>query len=291
MNISKINNKFVMNKDIKDVMNLLFEGLNNKSLAEGIDIDPDSKTISYNPSHENNVDTSLEYNPTIDKNIFPNVNVWSIFKRKKGMRGDGNPLVYALKGEREWQFKSIEDKNAIEKQFNLIAEKFAALYPIGVTVIIPSGNSLNKHIAEIVMSKSKNAKLLEGALCKLTVEEVDEIVMRKDSYFRKVYKNNFNDAYKKLCIFFEEMDEQRDGMFSRHLIKDNKMRDAILDTLKITPDRYAMDSKVINGQNILLIDDTISRGQTIKHACEILNESYGPKSITVLTLLSKLYDK
>ena len=140
MNISKINNKFVMNKDIKDVMNLLFEGLNNKSLAEGIDIDPDSKTISYNPSHENNVDTSLEYNPTIDKNIFPNVNVWSIFKRKKGMRGDGNPLVYALKGEREWQFKSIEDKNAIEKQFNLIAEKFATLYPIGVTVIIPSGN-------------------------------------------------------------------------------------------------------------------------------------------------------
>ena len=128
-------------------------------------------------------------------------------------------------------------------------------------------------------------------MCKLTVEEVDEIVMRKDSYFRKVYKNNFNDAYKKLCIFFEEMDEQRDGMFSRHLIKDNKMRDAILDTLKITPDRYAMDSKVINGQNILLIDDTISRGQTIKHACEILNESYGPKSITVLTLLSKLYDK
>lgn len=207
------------------------------------------------------------------------------------MRGDGNPLVYALKGEREWQFKSIEDKNAIEKQFNLIAEKFATLYPISITVIIPSGNSLNKHIAEIVMSKSKNAKLLEGTLCKLTVEEVDEIVMREDSYFRKVYKNNFTDAYKKLCIFFEEMDEQRDGMFSRHLIADNKMGDAILDTLKITQDRYAMDSKVINGQNILLIDDTISRGQTIKRACEILNESYGPKSITVLTLLSKLYDK
>lgn len=95
---------------------------------------------------------------------------------------------------------------------------------------------------------------------------------------------------KNFVYFFEEMDEQRDGMFSRHLIADNKMRDAILDTLKITPDRYAMDSKVINGQNILLIDDTISRGQTIKRACEILNESYGPKSITVLTLLSKLYD-
>lgn len=291
MNISKLNNEFVMNKDIKDVMKLLFEELNNNSLAEGIDFDPETKIVSFNPTYEDNVDTSIENNPTVDKSIYPNVDVWSIFKRKKGMRGDGNPLVYALKGEREWQFKSIKDKELIKKQFDLIAEKFAKLYPIGVTVIIPSGNQLNKHIADIVMSKSKDAKLLEGVICKLTVEEVDEIVMRKDSYFRKVYKDNFNDAYKTLWVFFDKMNEERNGVFSRHLIKDNKMRDAILDTLKITPDRYAMDSKFINGQNILLIDDTISRGQTIKRACEILNESYGTKSITVLTLLSKLYDK
>lgn len=291
MNISKLNNEFVINKDIKTVMKLLFEELNNNSLAEGIDFDPEAKIVSFNPVHEDNVDTSIENNPTVDKSIYPNVDVWSIFKRKKGMRGDGNPLVYALKGEREWQFKSIKDKELIKKQFDLIAEKFAKLYPIGVTVIIPSGNQLNKHIADIVMSKSKDAKLIEGVICKLTVEEVDEIVMRKDSYFRKVYKDNFNDAYKTLWVFFDKMNEERNGVFSRHLIKDNKMRDAILDTLKITPDRYAMDSKFINGQNILLIDDTISRGQTIKRACEILNESYGPKSITVLTLLSKLYDK
>lgn len=291
MDIFKINDKLIMNKDIKDVMKLLFEELNNKQLIEGIDIDRVHKLVSYNPSHENNVDTSFDNNPTLDNNLVSNVNVWSIFKRKRGMSGDGNPLIYALMGERDWQFKSEKDKELIEKQFDLIAEKFAKLYPIGVTVIIPSGNQLNKHIADIVMSKSKDAKLIEGVICKLTVEEVDEIVMRKDSYFRKVYKEEFNEAYEQLHLYFDKMCEERNGMFSCHLVTDKLMRDTLLDTLKITPDKYARYSKIINGQNILLIDDTISRGQTIKRACEILNESYGPKSITVLTLLSKLYDK
>lgn len=84
------------------------------------------------------------------------------------------------------------------------------------------------------------------------------------------------------------MDEKRGGTFSRHLIKDKNMRNVLLNTLKISPDRYAKDSKIINGQDILIIDDTISRGQTIKEACQIMLESYAPKSITVLTLMSRL---
>lgn len=182
----------------------------------------------------------------------------------------------------------VDNNFAIEKQFNDIATKFAQIYPIGVTIVIPSGNKLNYHIAKVIMSKSKNAELLEGAICKLTTEEVNDIVLAKNSYFRQVYRNNFNAAYRQLCIYFEEMDEKRDGTFSRHLIKDKNMRNALLNTLKISPDRYAKDSKIINGQDILIIDDTISRGQTIKEACQIMLESYAPKSITVLTLLSRL---
>lgn len=55
----------------------------NKVLNEGIDFDPNTKTVSYNPSHEDNVDTSIENNPSMDGNIVSNVKVWSIFKRKK----------------------------------------------------------------------------------------------------------------------------------------------------------------------------------------------------------------
>lgn len=59
-------------------------------------------------------------------------------------------------------------------------------------------------------------------------------------------------------------------------------------TLKLSDDRFAEFANKINGQDILIINDTISRGQSIQEICQIMRESYAPKSITVLTLLSKL---
>ena len=260
----------------------------NRVLNEGIDFDPMTRTVSYNPSHEENVDTSVERNPTVDGSIVPNVQVWSIFKRKKGNALDGNSLIYALKNEAGWHFKSQKDAEAIEKQFQLIAEKFATMYPIGVTIVIPSGNELNNHIAEVVMSKSKNANLIQGVIRKMTTEEVNDIVMEEGSSFREYYKDSFNDAYYQLLDYFEKMNKERNGTFSRHFVKDPNMRNILDMTLKVSEDGYARFAKSINGQHILLIDDTISRGQTISNACKIMMESYAPKSITVLTLLSKL---
>mgnify|MGYP002577734049 FL=1 len=288
INIMKKLSEYTTDKNFNQIMNENVEKEMDIPFNEGIDFDPDTKTVAYNSSHENYVDISIDNNPTVDGEIVPGVQVWSIFKRKKGeTRDNGNPLVCALNGE-GWTFRSEEDRLDIEKQINDIATKFAQIYPIGVTIIIPSGNELNYHIAEVVMSKSKNAELLEGAICKLTTEEVNDIVLAKKSFFRQIYKDNFNAAYKQLCVYFEEMDEKRDGTFSRHFIQDSKMRNVLLNTLKVSPDRYAKDSKIINGQDILIIDDTISRGQSIKEACLIMMESYAPKSITVLTLSSGL---
>ena len=44
-------------------------------IDEGIDFDLNTKTVSYNPSHEDNVDTSIENNPTSDENLVPNM-IW-----------------------------------------------------------------------------------------------------------------------------------------------------------------------------------------------------------------------
>lgn len=163
-----------------------------------------------------------------------------------------------------------------------------------VTILIPSGSVLNHHIVEAVTAKSSDVNLLEGiksVICKLTVEEVDNIVLRKDSLFRQVYWKNFNQAYGELCSYFDKMDNENNGVFSRHFIRDSQMRDVLMDTLKISPDRYARDSKYINGQEILIINDSISREQPIQETCRIILESYAPKSITVLTILSKLNEK
>lgn len=277
-----------MKNRINQIVNETVTQVIDTLINEGIDFDPQTKTVSYNPSHEENVDTSIEHNPTKDMSIVQNVDVWSIFKRKKGLRGDGNPLVYALKGEGGWTFRSESDRMAIEHQFDAIATKFATMYPIGVTILMPSGNELNTHIADIVKSKSQNAEVIEGLICKVTTEEVDEIVLNFNSKFREFYKDDFNSKYYELCRYLDLMDKKRNGYFSRHLIKNKQMRDILDLTLKLSEDKFAEFANKINGQDILIIDDTISRGQTIKEACHIMMESYAPKSITVLTLLSKL---
>ena len=259
-------------------------------INEGIDFDKKTMKVWFTPTEEKYVDTSLENNPTIDKEIMTDVEVWSIFRRAKdGKKDDGNPLIYALKGEKGWEFREESDREAIEKQFELIAEKFAKTHPIGVTILIPSGNQLNRHIAEVIMSKSKDSHLIEGAISKLTVEEVDEIVLKKDSKFRSFYGDDFDEAYNRLESFFDDMDNERGGMFSRHFVKDREMRNVLTDTFKVSTSRYARKSKYITDKDILIIDDTIGGGQTIKSACQVMMESYAPKSITVLTLLSRLH--
>lgn len=288
INIMKKLSEYTKDKNLNQIMDKIVEKEMDKTFNEGIDFDPETKTVAYNSSHENYVDISIDNNPTIDGEIVPGVQVWSIFKRKKGeTREDGNPLAYALKGE-GWTFRSEEDREAIEKQFDLIASKFVSMYQKGITVIIPSGNELNKHIADIVLSKSENGEFIEGVICKLTTEEVNDIVLDFNSKFREYYKTSFNSAYYRLDRYLDQMDKELKGTFSRHLIKDPEMRDVLDFTLNVSEDIYAEFANKINGQNILIIDDTIGGGQSIKAACRIMMESYAPKSITVLTVSSGL---
>lgn len=268
---------------MKSIKELVYESL----ILEGIDFDRKTKTVSYNPSHEDNVDTSIENNPTVDNDIIKDVEVWSIFKRKRGNKEDGNPLIYALKGE-QWKFKSNKDKLAIEEQFNKIADKFVKTHKFGITIIMPSTNILNDYIANIITKKSNNTKVIKGLIRKMTTQEVYDIVLDFDSKFRKQYAENLDLAFDQLDDYLDDMDDKKDGKFTRHLIKDSKMRNVLDKTLKLSNDKYAKYANKINGQDVLLIDDTISRGQTIKEVCDIIQDSYAPKSITVLTLLSKL---
>ena len=110
----------ITKKQLKETINKELNKFKKEVLSEGVDFDYVNLTVSFNPSHEQNVNTSVEVNPTIDFDVIPGVRTWSIFKRKRGGKLDGNPLLYALKGENGWHFKSIEDRLAIDKQFDSI---------------------------------------------------------------------------------------------------------------------------------------------------------------------------
>jgi hypothetical protein len=116
------------------------------------------------------------------------------------------------------------------------------------------------------MSKSKDSHLIEGAISKLTVEEVDEIVLKKDSKFRSYYGDDFDEAYNRLESFFDDTDSERGGMFSRHFVKDREMRNVLTGTFKVSTSRYARKSKYITDKDIIIIRIEINSIQTIENS-------------------------
>ena len=270
--------------------------ISEKDLFEGIKYDVYTRTVEYSPI-ENNVNTSIQDNPSVDiTEIYPNVQVWSIFQRKNtpGLIGydnkDGNPLLYAFKGEDGWKFKTQKDKNKFIYLFEQLVKKFLATHNSDITVVIPSGSPVNMLIANTIKQYKKDTNIVNDLLRKLTVEEVWENIDALDSPFRKKFgrtRHDYEDAMNDMKKAFNKMKQLRNGKFTYHFLPINKpYREYITQSLACDEFSRGKYAKEIYQHNILLLDDSISRGQTIKNACDILN-SFQPKSITVLTMFSK----
>ncbi len=260
-------------------------------LCEGIDINASKREISYNPNHQDNLDTSVENNPIVDETIIPGVEVWSIFQRKRSGQSDGNPFIYALKGENRWHFRTKKDKELIEAQINAVADKFLEKSNYNVTILIPSSSNVNNYLANLLITKSKEIQRIDGLLRKLSTQEAEDYALEDNSTFRKVYgasEEQFNYAMEDLWGYLDKMNRLKNGIFTRHLIDDREMRNAMDKTFALSDDPENTFAPKINGKDLLIIDDTISRGQSVNEAVARLKQCYAPKSITVLTLLSKL---
>ena len=142
-------------------------------LIEGIDIDELNHVVSFNPSHEENVDTSIILNPTYSE--IDNIKIISIFKRKtsEDSNYDGNPLIYALKGIKDWKFNNPKtDIINLLKQFIRISEKIEDHYDAIITV--PSQNELNTEFLYRLNKIIKSDVKIEDYFWKLTAEDVFE---------------------------------------------------------------------------------------------------------------------
>ena len=131
---------------------------------------------------------------------------------------------------------------------------------------------------------------IRDVITKLTTGEVEEMALNDpNSKFIQTFKGKqYSKAEKALYRYLDEMDEKKNGTFVRHMVLDKSIRDTLDYTFKMSTSRYAEYSNLINYNNVILLDDTISRGQSINDACKMIKMSYCPKSITVLTLMSKL---
>lgn len=268
--------------------------LENSYIMEGIDIDITDKTVTFNDNHEDNVDTSILLNPTYYK--YRDCDVISIFKRKQSVnyRGyDGNPLVYALKGLKGWKFKNDSlDTFSLLKRFVKICNKIDKKFDTIIT--IPSSNPLNTHFLHGLNKIIKCDNKIDDYFIKLNSDEVlndyyDFSRLRDDSIRLGV---GYEKLKNKVIKAFDEMYADNNSVFSYkyfHAIGDSdiSLRDYVIKSMKSSGNELKY-SDMINDKNILILDDTISRGNSIVESSEDILDTFTPKSTTIITLFSAL---
>lgn len=255
-------------------------------LIEGIDINVKNKTVSFNPNHENNVGTSTILNPTYDSvNGIP---IISIFKRKDNdEKTDGNPLISALKRKRGWVFKNPkEDIINLLKQFIRISEKIKPEYDTIIT--IPSSNLLNERFLYRLKKIIKTKNEVTDYFFKMNADDVwDDYINWKG--LENDCGDDFGRVKRELLYCFKQMEKENDNMFSFRLIPNAKLRKYITKTMySDSIDGQIKYSRFINDKDVLILDDTITSGKTISEACKDIIKSFTPKSITIITLFSKI---
>ena len=103
----------------------------------------------------------------------------------------------------------------------------------------------------------------------------------KDGYDAEYIMDTFEDA----------MEQMPTDFFQFHFLP-SKFRKYVRNCFGEVPKSTAVNyAPFINGKRVLIIDDTISSGQTISSFCKVLLGTFDPKEALVFTAFSKLYDK
>lgn len=280
-------------------------------LSEGIDLKPQRDggfKVSWNPKHDRGVRATPTSKPVkLDLSVpglkiqEGKIQVFSILQRTelgKEKKGDGNPLVYLLKGHPEYQFSTGKDKQAVYDCItrilkSFVSEFFECISSKVAVVLCPSGNALNMSFAKKLNSIAKKSghdlQIFDHVLAKMSVDSVRELLFDgyEPTFSHWLATLSRSEASKKIAALerdLERMKRSHGETFAFHFVKDLETRRHIVKSM--VADKSGVDQ--ISGLDVLLIDDTMTTFQTVREACETLCESYNPKSVTVLTLFSPL---
>lgn len=258
----------------------------NSFLIEGLEIDPENKSVRLTDRHSKGLNTNIFSNPVHYK--FKGYDVYSIFRRTSydlysGYDIDGNPFIKALKGLDGWKFDmSREEILKYIRRFFLIANKIPKNYDTIIT--IPSKHDLNFKFMSSIKKVVGSTWVFSDLFCKCSKEEAWESI-DYDAISRD-YKNRFSKeqvmreiyaSLGKMDYFFEAKHMKKKYLkYFKSIISYNSQY-----TIKDL-DQYITD------KNVLILDDTISSGMTVSSATDAIVSDFRPKSVTIITLLSRL---
>ena len=307
-----------MDKKIKAAYKLLFSefDLPHDWVAEGMEFNPRTKTVHLEFSHERGVDTGSIFNPVKDsiKIKGKNYPVYSIFKRKyiEDDIRDGNPLLYAfknyvqegkgkdatlvLKNPNDWRLEWKEgDKMKLLRNFIEICSKIDRKYD--TIVMAPSSNILNEKFLYYLSKMLDSDNVIKDYFRKLDCESVLELYdyesLEKDLRNEGFLDAGIDNIVSLVEANFAKMNRENDGVFSYKyldVVKGTRvdLRSYVTKSMEFREFQELRYADKINGRDILILDDTISRGFTVSEMVKAIISTYTPKSVTIVTLFSML---
>lgn len=281
------------------------------NINEGFDI-LSGRKIRFNPRHNNVLNTDLDGEPTktvIHSDVLgKDIDVYSIFKRmqlknpdnpKAKRTGDTNPVIYSLKGEHGWKFENDGSEEQFWRVFEHILRRWLREHKneFNTAVMVPTSSRINSRIMEMIEKISGEVGItsfITKGLVKLDTMEIENMALDEESYFYKYWteRGKYDIAFDKLMDCLDEMDLESEGKgtFKYHAIPDMALRKTVLDTIKWDDDYKNKYADELNSSNVLIIDDSITNGFSAQSTIKTISNIYTPKSVSVLTMFSKLYD-
>lgn len=243
----------------------------------GIDV-LDNKAVVFNDGHDDLVVTCARRNPYDVKE--GDLRIKSIFRRVQAKKraGDGNPLIYALKGKGGFTIHPREAAKFVP-DFKVILGKVLDNAAFEMVVPMPSAYGISSALAHRVVRTSKYGAVHAGLLRKKNQAEIlAELQVLK-------FPAKTPEFVIKLAISLRKKLEKGDGAASFSMKEvDTLLRPYIqpLTLVKPLPE---------GGARILLVDDLMSTGATMVSAKNALKAVYPKAYIEGLCLLSRVFQK
>lgn len=295
-----------MDKKLIDILKDFTFKEHSKFLTEGLNIDTikGNYLVSITDEHENGCNTSIENNPT--KAVYRMINgdniiVYSLFQRNTITpigcvnNSDGNPLVYALKNERHYTFAPGMYEE-FQKRFNIILKKCIEQYKQEVviiantdelipTILTPSTKPINLNIAKKLKLEYPNIKIISDLIVKMSVGEVYDVWYNNSSIYKVICKKAKIEYSDVMETLENQMFPYENETFRLHNMP-TKYRKAFIKTMKLSPSTSPQYFGVLNDAHVIIIDDTIMSGQSIREVYDCIKLQYNPKTITGITMFS-----
>lgn len=236
-------------------------------LNEGINIENDEIIINFN--HDNPTDiVKLQL-----KNKLLNI---------KTIRGLQIFYCYKIRTEdsaiRTKLLKKIKSKDIDENQYNLLITKAIMglndIEDVDLILIPKSSSSLNLDIAQKIKNRRPNTQFISEGVLKNSIENISIDMELAEKYNLKPETiSALQYMIKKASV---------DGEFQIKKISP-RFRKFIVNLLKFNTDKEKQIFKLANEGKVLIIDDYVNEGTTLRSLFNLLN-SLNPKQIILFTL-------